>query len=152
MNQTELDGAGSPSIPPHLYRFSIRLPIIYGDIDAQRHLNNVVYFTFMEHTRLSYVRALGLWGGTDFDALGMILAEATCTFKAPAYLGETITVWARVSHMGTKSLHFEHVLATERAEVATGHAVLVAYDYAEQRSIPIPDAWRAAIIAYEPGL
>jgi acyl-CoA thioester hydrolase len=152
MKSVDPGGAAPQSDPPPAYRFSVAIPIRYGDVDAQRHLNNAVYYTFMEHARVSYARELGLWSGEDFDALGMILAEATCTFKEPAYLGETVTVWTRISYLGTKSFHFEHSLQTPRGEIATGHTVQVAYDYCQQRSVPIPEEWRAAIRAYEPGL
>lgn len=136
----------------HPFRFSLSIPIRYADIDAQRHLNNVACFAFMEHARVVYLREVGLWQEGDFDAIGMILAEASCTYTAPAFLGETVTIWTRVRSLGTKSFHVEYVLETERGQIATGRSVQVCYDYATQRSIPVPDRWREAITAYEPGL
>jgi acyl-CoA thioester hydrolase len=134
------------------FRCSVSFSVRYAEIDAQRHLNNVAYFTYMEHARVMYLRETGLWQGQDFELIGMILAETSCSYKAPGYLGDTVTVWTRVSHLGNKSFHFEYRLETERGEIATGHSVQVCYDYAQQRSIPIPDEWRQTIIAYEPGL
>jgi acyl-CoA thioester hydrolase len=131
------------------FRCSVSIPIRYADIDAQRHLNNVAYFAFMEHAR---VRAVGLGGGGDFQAIGMIVAEASCSYRAPARLGETVTVWIRVSHLGDKSFHFEYRLETEQGEIATGRTVQVCYDYARQQSIPLLSDWREAIVTYEPGL
>jgi acyl-CoA thioester hydrolase len=135
-----------------LFRCSVSFPIRYADVDAQRHLNNVAYFTFMEHARVLYLRELGLWQDWDFESIGMILAETSCTYTAPAYLGETVTVRTRVTHLGTKSFHFEYRLETERGEIATGKSVQVCYDYALQRSIPMPAEWREAMVAFEPGL
>jgi acyl-CoA thioester hydrolase len=137
---------------PEFYRCSVAIPIRYADIDAQRHLNNVAYFAFMEHARVAYLREVGLWQGEDFDAVGMIVAEAGCTYQAPAYLGETVTVWTRVSRLGRKSFDFEYRLETGRGVIATGRTVQVCYEYEAQGSIPIPETWRAAIRAYEPGL
>jgi acyl-CoA thioester hydrolase len=133
------------------YRSAISIPIRYADIDAQRHLNNVAYFAFMEHARVAYLRDTGLWGGEDFEAIGMIVAEAACSYKAPGHLGETVTVWTRVSYLGHKSFHFDYRLETERGEIATGSTIQVCYDYVQGRSIPVPDHWREAILAYEPG-
>lgn len=134
------------------FRHSVSIPIRYGDIDAQRHLNNVAYFAFMEHARVAYLVELGLWSGDDFDAIGMILADASCCFISPAYLGETVTVWTRVTRLSHKSFHVEYLLETERGPIATGHSVQVCYDYRQRRSLPIPEAWREAMLAYEPGL
>ncbi|MFC2037436.1 acyl-CoA thioesterase [Chloroflexota bacterium] len=137
---------------PQSFRCSVSIPIRYADIDAQRHLNNVAYFAFMEHARVEYLRETGLWSGEDFESIGMIVAETSCNYRAPGFLGETVTVWTRVSHLGNKSFHFEYQLETEQGEIATGRSVQVCYDYVRQRSIPIPDAWRETILAYEPGL
>jgi acyl-CoA thioester hydrolase len=134
------------------FRCSVAIPIRYADIDAQRHLNNIAYFAFMEHARVEYLREVGLWQGSDFEAIGMVVAEASCIYKAPAFLGETVTVWVRISHLGNKSFQIDYRLETGGSEIATGRTIQVCYDYAQQRSIPMPGAWREAIVAYEPGL
>jgi acyl-CoA thioester hydrolase len=137
---------------PQPFRYSVSIPVRYADIDAQRHLNNVAYFAYMEHARVMYLHETGLWQGQDFESIGTILAETSCSYKAPGYFGDTVTVWTCVSYLGNKSFRFEYRLETERGEIATGWSVQVCYDYAQQRSIPIPDRWRQTITAYEPGL
>lgn len=137
---------------PRPFRCLVSIPIRYADIDAQRHLNNVAYFAFMEHARVVYLGETGLWQGKDFDGVGMVVAEVCCQFLAPAFLGETVTVAVRASTLGTKSFRFEYELSSERGLIATGHSVQVCYDYERQRSIPIPERWRERILAYEPGL
>jgi acyl-CoA thioester hydrolase len=134
-----------------LFRSCVTIPIRYADIDAQRHLNNVAYFTFMEHARVQYLRHTGLWDGSNFGDVGMIVAEAKCTYKAPAYLDETVKVWCRVSYLGNKSFYFDYLIETERGEIATGRSIQVCYDYANQQTIAMPDGWRRAILDYEPG-
>jgi acyl-CoA thioester hydrolase len=140
------------TLPPPPFRFSVSIPIRYADIDAQRHLNNVAFFTYMEQARVEYIREVGLWQEGRFDSVAMIVAEASCSYKAPAFLWETVTVWTRVSHVGTKSFRFEYRLETERGLIATGRTVQVCYDYPRRRSTLLPDDWRQAIIAYEPGV
>jgi acyl-CoA thioester hydrolase len=147
----EPTAAAQPS-DPGPFRFCLTLPIRYDDIDAQRHLNNVSYLVFMQQARVEYLLGLGLWDGVDFGGIGMILREVSCSYLAPAFLGDVVTVWARVSHLGTKSFHMDYRLETERGEIATGRSVQVCYDYARACSMPIPEAWRAAILAYEPAL
>lgn len=134
------------------FRCYVDIPIRYADIDAQRHLNNVAYFAFMEHARVKYLREVGLWQGTDFESVGMIVADASCNYSTPAYLGETVRVWVRVSYLGNKSFHFEYILETERGSIATGKTIQVCYNYSQKHSIPMPDVWRDAIYTYEPGM
>jgi acyl-CoA thioester hydrolase len=134
------------------FRFSIAFPVHYDHIDAQRHLNNVVYFIFMQQARLAYLQEVGLWHGDDYDSIGMILVETSCTYKMPALYGETVTVWTRISRLGVKSFDFEYLLATPRGTIATAKSIQVCYDYQRQCSIPMPAAWRTVVLDFEPGL
>lgn len=135
------------------FRFSTPIKVRYADLDAQRHVNNARYFTFMEQARLEYCLAVGLWADSqDFMGVGQIVAEAACTFKRSIRLGETVDVAVRIARLGRKSLEMEYRLTVDGELAATGRSVQVAYDYGAQRSIPIPDVWREKISAYEPGL
>jgi acyl-CoA thioester hydrolase len=138
------------SSPSSLFRCSVSIPVRYADIDAQRHVNNVAYFTFMEQARVTYMRQTELWQVDNFDSIGMIVAKACCDYLSPAYLGETVTVWVRVTYMGNKSFHFDYLLETERTKIATGRSIQVCYDYTNQQSIPLPPNWRQTILAFEP--
>lgn len=136
-----------PSQPQ--FRFRIDIQVRYSDIDAQRHLNNVAFFSFMEQARVAYVRNLGFWSDDFYSSVGMIVAKAECTYLAPAYLMDTVTVWTRVSHLGNKSFHFEYLLETEQAVIAKGQSVQACFDYSTQQTQTIPDAWKRAIKSFE---
>jgi acyl-CoA thioester hydrolase len=133
------------------FRFIYPLDPRYGDIDAQRHVNNVAYFTWFEHARVSYLRHLGLWDGRDFDRIGVIVAEALCRFKAPIRLDERVEVGVGVRSIGNKSLHMLYgVWDASGGELrAEGRTVLVAYDFAGDHSIRVPDRWREVIATFE---
>jgi len=134
------------------FKFSSSVPVRYGDIDAQGHLNHAKYLTYMEQARFQYFVRVGLWSlEAGFEAVGQIVAEASCTYKRPVHLGQTVDVGVRTSRLGSKSLEMEYRLAVNGAEVATGRTVQVAYDYARQASIPVPLEWREKITAFEGG-
>lgn len=132
------------------FRFSCPIKVRYADLDAQGHVNNAAYFTYMEQARLEYMQALGVWReGDDFLSLGTILAEASCTYRKPILLGQTATVWVRATRLGNKSFDFEYRLMVNGEEVATGRSVQVAYDYRARQSVRLPDDWREKIRALE---
>ena len=134
------------------FRFSTVLEVRWRDLDPMGHVNNAVYFSYLEQARVHYLRELGAIP-TDPAEIGFILAEASCQFKSPLELGERVTIHTRVSEMRNSSFVFEYRLAGEDGRlVATARTVQVCYDYQVQRPIPIPDGWRAAVVAYEPGL
>ncbi len=135
-----------------LFRFSTSLEVRWRDLDPMGHVNNAVYFTYLEQTRVHYLRELEVVPG-DPSGIGFILAEASCQFKSPLGLGERVTIYTRVSELRNSSFIFEYRMEGEDGRLAaTARSAQVCYDYPDQRPIPIPDEWREAIIAYEPGL
>ena len=135
------------------FRFFHLQEVRYGDIDAQRHLNNARYFTFMEQARIHYLLALEMWDGGDFERVGIILVEQKCTYLQPILFGQSIRVGVRISRMGNKSFTMDYIFldAVEDEPLATGYSIQVAYDYQSQKSIAIPDEWRRIIEDYESG-
>ena len=85
-------------------------------------------------------------------ATSVILADAACAYKQPLFFRDVVQVWLRVSKLGNKSFAQEYQLVRESdgALVATGTSVSVAYNYKEERTIPLPQEWRDNITAYEP--
>lgn len=133
------------------FRFSHPVTVRYSDLDAQGHLNNARYFSFLEEARLYYAMALGLWSAenADFSAMGQIVAEASCTYKKAVQLGQTVDIAIRVARLGTKSIETLYRLTVNGEEVATARTVQVAFDYRTQRSVAIPEEWRARVKAFE---
>ncbi len=133
-----------------LFRFSTEMEVRWRDVDALGHVNNAVYLTYLEQARVRYFEEIGLGFGTD---AGMILAEITCTYRSPLSLSERVTVWMRVSEFRNSSFIVLYRIEGEDGRLAaTARSVQVCYDYDANRAVPIPDEWRAAIAAYEPGL
>ncbi len=132
------------------FNFTTSLEVRYSDLDAQGHLNHARYLSFMEQARFKYMMAVRLWSDIhDFDAVGQIVAEATCSYKRPVLLGQMVEVAVRTSRLGNKSIEMEYRLTVGGVEAATGRTVQVAYDYAAGHSIVIPQNWREKITAFE---
>jgi len=132
------------------YNFSTSLEVRYSDLDAQGHLNHARYLSFMEQARFKYMMTVGLWLDVhDFNAVGQIVAEATCSYKRPVLLSQMVEVAVRISQLGHKSLDMEYQMTVDGVEVATGRTVQVAYDYAAGHSMIIPQEWREKIAAFE---
>ena len=133
------------------FQFFHPIEVRYRDVDAQRHVNSATYFTYMEQARAKYLQALGLWSGEDFDAIGIILAEQSCTYRKAFRYGQVVEVGVRVSRLGRKSFEVSYSLREQASgeEYARGRTVLVAYDYRRGQSVPIPEAWRQILARHE---
>jgi acyl-CoA thioester hydrolase len=133
------------------FHFYHPIEVRYGDLDPQGHVNNAAYLTYMEQARLKYYERLGLFQGHDFLALGVILAEATCTYLAPILYGTSVHVGVRTVRLGNKSFQMEYAIQDQGsgAALASGKTTQVAYDYRARKSIPLPDSWRKILNEFE---
>jgi acyl-CoA thioester hydrolase len=135
-----------------LFRYSYPVDVRFADLDALNHVNHAKYFTYMETARIHYCRDVFSWDGQS-DAMGVIIAQATCQYKLPLVFGDKVICHMRASRLGGKSFDFEYLLIrADDVIVAEASTVQVAFDYNRQISIPVPDHWRSAIGAYEPAL
>lgn len=136
-------------------------PVTWGDMDAYQHVNNTVYFRYFEDARIAYFERAGLLGpassgpaaGTPAGdaatkpAIGPILAETWCRFKAPLYYPDTVRIGTRISEIGEDRFTMEYLVASARLGrvAATGGGIVVSYDYAGKRKAPMPGAWREVL-------
>jgi acyl-CoA thioester hydrolase len=131
------------------YRVVFEHEILFRDLDALGHVNNVAFIAFMEDARVKYWKALRR--ELDVRRIDFILADVTCRYHSPAHFGETLVVGIRVAGLGNKSFRFEYRIedkATGRL-LAEGKSVQVMYDYESQQSIPLDDGTRGAMAAME---
>ncbi len=126
------------------FAYRHRLSVRFRDCDAMGHVNNAVYFTYLEQCRLTFWREV-TGGPTPHTRL--IIARAECDYRAPAHFGDELEVRLKVGDIGRSSfaLVYEIVQAADDRLVATGKTVMVSYDYAANRSIPLPDATKSLL-------
>src|SRR5512147_1042179 len=120
------------------YHFYHPVEVRYGDLDPQGHVNNAKHLTYFEQARIAYMIELGLFTkDQSFMELGVILADVHITYLAPIYFGQTLKVGVHVAKLGLKSMTWEQniVDADTGRELARGEIIMVAYDYAAQKTI-----------------
>lgn len=120
------------------FRFVHWLTVRFRDLDSLGHVNNAVYATYLESARIDYYRRLT---GLPLEQLNIILAELTISYKLPAFFDDRLGVGVRIASFGTKSMVMEYVIARESdgALVASARSVLVMYDYAQGKTIAVPE-------------
>jgi len=120
----------------------------FGDLDAMRHLNNVVFLRYFETARIAYLRELVPGhdpAQPEAGGFGLIFAACEIAYRSPAAFDEEVAVHCRAESPGNSSFRVAFQMLVGERLIAEGHGVLVGYDYSEGRSRPLPDALRAAI-------
>lgn len=132
------------------FHFSAPIKVRFRDLDAFGHVNNAVYFTYMEVARVDYLARVGL-RTSDLPRPFFIIAAAACQYKVPIQLTTPLAVQVRVSRLGTSSFDMEYHFVDETMGqlLATGHTTQVMFDYTEKHSVPMPDEWRVIFTEFE---
>ncbi len=130
----------------------MRMPIRWGDMDAMGHVNNTVYFRYIEQARISWFDEIG--AAPDPTGEGPVIVNARCSFlKQLKYPGE-IEVTTLVGPPGRSSFEMTHEIRLVGAEGLTGPVVyaeggakVVWVNFPAEKSVPLPDAIRALLPA-----
>lgn len=122
------------------------IAVAWGEQDLFGHVNNVVFFRWMENVRMHFLERVGLLHPRGEQAVSVILASTTCHFKRPVHWPATLHIRTGAVHVGNTSFTLAYRLTDhEGALVAEGTSVQVVYDYGVGRKVPIPASVRAAI-------
>jgi acyl-CoA thioester hydrolase len=125
-----------------------RIPIRWGDMDAMGHVNNTVYFRFMEQARISWFAALvpekEAWTST-----GIVIVNASCNYKRAMTYPGTVEVKLYVGKPGGSSTptFYELRVDADPDPYADGAAVVVFVDMKLQKPKRIPDGIRERLLA-----
>jgi acyl-CoA thioester hydrolase len=124
-----------------------RIPIRWGDMDAYGHVNNTVYFRFMEQARIEWSEGMNV--PVRPGGAGPVIVNASCTFLMPMNYPGTVEVRTYVGHPGRSSVptHVEMRIVGDERIYAEGAAKVVWMDTQTGKSVPLPDHVRAVIEA-----
>ena len=115
------------------------MPIRWGDMDSYRHVNNAVYFRYMEQARVEWIGSLGYSVSPDKETV--LIVNVFCNFyKQVNYPGELL-IKTYVGNVGKSSVDIFNVMAiVAEPEVifAAGGATMVCVDLIKNKSCPWP--------------
>ena len=122
------------------------IPIRWGDMDAMNHVNNTIYFRYMETVRLEWLFRFGPM--PDADGNGPVIVNAFCNFIKQLEFPGDVLAKHYVANPGKSS--FEAYVTLERTDepgvlYATGGAKTVWVNYRQERSVALPVAVRALV-------
>ena len=124
----------------HVERIAIR----WGDMDAMGHVNNTVYFRFMEQARIGWFEGLAPQGEA-WKSTGIVIAHASCNFKRAMNYPGTVEVKLYAGPPGGSSVPTFYDLVLEGELCAEGAATVVFVDMTRQKPVRIPASIRARL-------
>ena len=116
------------------------ITIRWGDMDAMGHVNNALYFRYMEIIRLEWLHQVA--GAIDPKGEGPVIVNAFCNFILQLKYPGDVLAKHYVAEPGRSS--FNTYMTLERSDepgliYASGGAKTVWVNYARAKSVPLPD-------------
>ncbi|GAB4532353.1 MAG: thioesterase family protein [Anaerolineae bacterium] len=132
------------------FRHITPVTVRFRDIDVMGHVNNSVFFTYLEMARVEYMRDVVFQTRSrNLSEAGLILARISCDFKKPIFYGQAVEVGTRVAEMRNSSFLMAQRIEADGQLAALAEAVVVCYDYQAGMSVRIPDEFRARVKDFE---
>lgn len=132
------------------FKYKTDIETRFADFDMMGHVNNALYFTYMEIARSRYWAQAIQW---DWKKTGVVIAQATLDYVKPVFIEDKISMYVRTSRIGKRSFDLEYLLIKMKngKEIicSKGKTVCVAFDYNIKASAPIPEPERNKMIIFE---
>jgi acyl-CoA thioester hydrolase len=132
--------------PPFKYAAFVRVG--FSDTDAQGVVYYGRYMPYFDLARTEYHRHLGRVHLGDVD---FAMRAVTTEYVAGARFDDLLEVFVRVERIGTTSITYDHAVyrTEDDALMATAKATLVCIALDERRPVPVPQAFRDQIEAFQ---
>jgi acyl-CoA thioester hydrolase len=126
----------------HEMRFAVR----WGEMDAMGHVNNTVYFRYLENARIAWMEAIGCH--PDPRGEGLVIVNAFCNFYRQLEFPAEVLLKLYVSDPGRTT--FDTWGTMERVDqpgeiCAAGGATMIWVDFPQQKAKTLPDWMRALV-------
>jgi acyl-CoA thioester hydrolase len=113
------------------------IQIRFADLDVMGHVNNTVYFSYMEMARVHYFKEiLGLdW---DWQSFGILIVHNSIDYQKPLFLHDELQIEMSCATWGNKSFELTYSFKTKNAIHAAARSVQVCYDSKKNETIQVP--------------
>lgn len=121
--------------------------VAWGDMDAFGHVNNVMYYRYIESARINYFDALNIFE----QKVLTVVASNQCKYLRPVFYPDQLKIAVRVDELRNSAMRMSYQLfSTAQNElVATAEAVIVCVDQENMQKAAIPEDIREKILKME---
>jgi len=124
------------------FEYTTPIEIRFIDLDAYGHVNNALYFTYMETARVKLFQER--FGGFLESGLMFLVVRAECDFRQPIELNDPLQISIYVDQVKFTSFDFSYRLHDGTGKVfAEAKTVMVCYDPKIKKPVAIPPEIKA---------
>jgi acyl-CoA thioester hydrolase len=119
--------------------------IRWGDMDSYRHINNTVYFRYMEQARIEWITSMGFSSIAEKEA--MIMVNGFCNFYKQVSFPGALCIKTFVGTIGNSTVDLINTMELVSPEkhdapvlCAAGGATMLWVDLEKNKSMPWPES------------
>ncbi len=120
------------------FKQSYDITIRYFDIDANNHVNNSVYFTYMEEARTHLL--LEPFLKCNEEGMYFVVTDATCKYKKPITLLDKLSIKISIENIQGASFEIKYAFVNPSGQLfAEGKTRLACVENTTQRLVRLPE-------------
>lgn len=133
------------------YPVVIEIPVVWGEMDAFQHVNNIVYFRYFESVRIAYFEKIKYMDIMQQTGIGPILASTRCKFIFPLSYPDRVYACARAANVESDRFFMEYCIISQNRQkiAAEGEGTIVSFNYQENRKASLPAEIKNRILELE---
>lgn len=115
---------------------STKIQVRFADCDMMGHVNNAVYLSYFEHTRMDHFSQLvGIdW---DYQKQGMLLVKNEVVYLKPIFLYDIPEISLHLVEIGDKSFTCGYEVKVKGEVRTTGASKIVCFDFVNKTSVKV---------------
>lgn len=120
------------------------LAIDWSELDLFGHVNNVMFFKYLQAARLKFCEQLGLTSLNEPGRLSFVVASSSCSFRSPLYYPGEVIVRTSAAWARNTSFCLRHEIRDSKDKIAgEGEDVLVLFDYSGHKKVVLDPSLKA---------
>ncbi len=117
----------------------------FTDIDPFVHVNNVAQQMYFDVGKTEYFRTVLGGDVLSGEGLRIVTVSTETSYKAQIRMYDDVHVTTVCERVGNKSMTLYQQLLVGDRVCSESRSVMVAFDFAAQEGVRVPDAWRRAM-------
>jgi acyl-CoA thioester hydrolase len=119
------------------HSFIYKQVVSWGDMDAFGHVNNVVYYRYIENARIAYLDQVDLLN----YPIHIVVASSQCKYLAPVTYPDILNIKVEVLEIRNSAFSMCYLLwsETQQKNIAEAEVVIVCVDRNTGQKMTIPD-------------
>ncbi len=120
-----------------------KIPVQWGDMDAAKHVNNLIYLRWTETARIAYFQKMGMDVSFESGEAGPILGWQDCKYIFPMTFPDTAIVGVKLHEILEDRFTVQCAVFSEKHKriAAIAHNTIIPYNYKTLQKINMPQLW-----------